>query len=296
MQRNRCLSRRNWKTISRLAVLIAGIALTHRQSVATQLRADTSRAFDQYIRAKEARSNADLAKKGNFLWIDSLPQSQRDQAYASLHQKQILVQIDSQCSSPNCTQVPEGLIHDWIGLVFVPAISLTQALATLQDYNRDAAYYPSEVVRSKLLAKSGDEFHVYLRLKQEQIITVVLDTEFDIHYTHLDRDRVYARSYSTRVAEVSAPTETKDVDTGERSEKDHGFLWRLDSYWRFYAADGGIYIQCEAVSLTRDVPAGLGWLIGSFIAKIPAASLRSTLAETRTALLRQSLSTKENSQ
>ncbi|MGB6234954.1 MAG: hypothetical protein WBF46_15875, partial [Candidatus Acidiferrales bacterium] len=61
-------------------------------------------------------------------------------------------------------------------------------------------------------------------------------------------------------------------------------------------ADGGVYIQCEAISLTRDVPAGLGWLIGSFIETIPAASLLSTLTETRAALLKQSNLAEENSQ
>ena len=65
---------------------------------------------------------------------------------------------------------------------------------------------------------------------------------------------------------------------------DHGFLWRLDSYWRFAERDGGVYMECEAVSLTRDIPAGLGWLIAPIIRQLPQESLVNTLRKTREAL------------
>ena len=277
-----------------LFAMFAIATLVPRLSLATQLRPATARAFDQYVAAKEARANRGLAAKQNFLYIDALPQGQAIEAYSRLNRGLILVQRDEECSTPACTSIPGGLIHDWIGIVFVPDVSLSQALATLQDYNRDSDFYRSEVVKSKLVAKSGDDFHINLRLRQVHIITVVLDTQYDVHYTPIDANREIARALSTAVTEVDhagAPNE-RDDPVGDG----HGFLWRLNSYWHFYQADGGVYIQCNAVSLTRDVPAGLGWLIGSFIETIPAASLRSTLTETRAALLRQSNPTKENSQ
>ncbi len=179
-------------------------------------------------------------------------------------------------------EVSGGLIHDWVGITFVPGVSLLQTLSALQDYDRDAAYFRPEVVQSKLLASSGSEFRVFLRLKQVEVVTAVFDTEYDIRYSNLDATHAYSRSYSTRVVEVE--------DAGRPSEHglppgdDRGFLWRLDSYWRFYQADGGVYIQCNAVSLTRDMPAGPGWMFRPFIEKIPAESLRFTLESTRTAL------------
>lgn len=271
-----------------------GVALSSQPSAATQLSAKTAQAFDQYIRAKEARENGDLAAPDNFLWIDSLAPAQRAQAYDRLRKGQILVQRDPQCASSNCTSIPGGLIHDWIGVVFVPRVSIAQALSTLQDYDRDAEYYQPEVLQSKLLERSGDDFRVFLRLKRVQVVTVVLDTEYDVHYTRLDAGRVYSRSHSTRIAEVDDPGKPSEHD--ESPDGGHGFLWRLDSYWRFHQADGGVYIQCDAVSLTRDVPAGLGWLIRSFIERIPSESLHSTLAETRSALLAQSNRSQEKSQ
>ena len=35
----------------------------------------------------------------------------------------------------------------------------------------------------------------------------------------------------------------------------YGFLWRLDTCWRFEERDGGAYAECRAISLTRDIPA-----------------------------------------
>lgn len=281
-----------WKAIPAAAALLA-LAFTSPPSVAAQLTPETARAFEQYISAKEARSSLDLVANKNFLFIDALPQAQKDQAYAKLRHGQILAQRYDECGSPRCASISGGLIHDWIGIVFVPGISIPQALATLQDYDHDADYYRSEVVKSKLLAQSGADFHIYLRLKEVQVITVVLDTEYDIRYARVDGDHASARSYSVRVQEVAHPGATNERD--EPIGNDHGFLWRLDSYWRFYRADGGVYIQCDAVSLTRDVPVGLGWLTSSFVEKIPAASLRSTLAETRAALFGKSTFLKENS-
>lgn len=275
-------------------LLVTGVALKPSPSLAVQLTPETARAFDKYVASEKSRASPDVATKHNFLYIDSFSEPQQSEAYAKLKAGEIFIQPRATCDSPACTHIPGGLIHDWIGIVFVPGVSLSQTLSTLQDYNRDSAFYPKEVVRSELLSQSGDDFHIYLRLKQVHVITVVLDTEYDVHYEHLDSSHVYAISHSTRVAEVDHAGTPNERE--EPMGNDHGFLWRLNSYWRFWEANGGVYVQVEAISLTRDVPAGLGWLIGSFIESIPESSVRSTLAETRSALLTQLNLAKENCQ
>jgi hypothetical protein len=247
-----------------------------------KLTPTTADAFERYIHGKEARSEQELAAGRVFLWMDGLPEPARSKSYASLRQGQIIIRRNSLCESAHCAAIPGGLIHDWVGIVFVPGISLPQAIATLQDYDRDADYYRPQVVKSKLLGQSGGDFRVFLRLRRVQITTVVLDTEYDIHYANLDAVHAYSRSYSTRIAEVESAGEPEERD--KPVGDDHGFLWRLYSYWRFYQADGGVYIQCNAISLTRDVPSGLGWLIRPFVENIPAESLRLTLDATRTAV------------
>jgi len=108
---------------------------------------------------------------------------------------------------------------------------------------------------------------------------VVLNTEHDARYFPLDATRCYSRSCATRIAEVEHPgtPEERELPPGN----DQGFLWRLNSYWRFEERDGGVYVECEAISLTRPVPAGLGWLIEPFIKNLPRESLANTLRETR---------------
>ena len=50
--------------------------------------------------------------------------------------------------------------------------------------------------------------------------------------------------------------------------------------------DGGVYLECRAISLTRAVPRGLGWLIEPIIRNLPRdlfAAFRATLEELREA-------------
>src|SRR5579863_9862841 len=265
--------------ITIVAALIAAIGIGVRPTRAEQLRKETAAAFDQYIQLKETRNEHQIAKRQAFLWIDALPTPIAREAYAKVKSGQVLTRRNEDCGTPDCTAIPSGLIHDWVGVVFVPGVSLARAISALQDYDRDADYYRPQVLKSKLLDGSGDVFHVFLRLKQVHVITVVLDTEYEVRYRYLDQTHAVSRSYSTRIAEVENAGEANEHDRAPGD--DRGLLWRLYSYWRFYHADGGTYIQCNAVSLTRDVPAGLGWLIQPFIQRIPSESLRFTLEATR---------------
>jgi hypothetical protein len=175
-----------------------------------------------------------------------------------------------------------GLVHDWVGAVFIPGATLEKTLAAGQDYNRHKDIYRPEVIDSRMLARTGNDFRVYLRLLKKKVVTVVLDTEHEVHYEPVDRTRWRSRSRSTKIAEVK--------NAGQRNERElptgtgAGYLWRLNSYWRYEERDGGTWVECEAISLTRDVPTGLGWLIEPIIRSLPMESLASTLRETRAAL------------
>lgn len=273
------------KILPVIAALLSGWATTARPASAAQLKTTTVEAFEQYVRSSEARMNQELAGGNNFLWIDALPEPTRSQAYARLRQGQVITERLSGHASHEANSVPGGLIHDWVGIVFVPGTSMPQALALLQDYDHDAAYYRPEVLQSKLLERSGDNFRVFLRLKRVRVVTVVFDTEYDVRYTRRDAAHAWSRSYSTRIAEVDAAGTPREHD--RPAGDDRGFLWRLYTYWRFFEADGGTYVQCNAISLTRDIPTGLGWLVRPFIEEIPVESLRFTLNATRTALVKQ---------
>jgi hypothetical protein len=182
----------------------------------------------------------------------------------------------------NPLPVPDGLIHDWIGAVFIPGATLAKTLALARDYDHHKEVYKPEVLDSKLISRSGNDCQIELRLLKKKVITVVLDTYYDVHYFSLDPSRWYSRSHSTRIEEIENPG--KPNERRNPPGQDHGFLWRLYSYWRFVERDGGVYEECQAVSLTRDIPTGLGWLIEPIVRQLPKESLVNTLTKTREAV------------
>lgn len=238
------------------------------------LKPQTLGAFDEYIREAEAGMEQTLRGDGPFLWSDVSSERSR-----LVRGGQVVAQF---WAGQGPVEVPNGLIHDWIGAVFVPATNLKKTLALIQDYNNHKDIYKPEVIASRLVSRRGNDFRIYLRLLKRKIITVVLDTDHEVHYRSLDPTRWTCRSYTTRIAEVEYAGTTNErvlpPDTG------NGFLWRLYSYWRFQEIKGGVYVECRAISLTRDVPFGLGWMIQPIIQKLPKESLINTLEATRQAL------------
>jgi len=188
------------------------------------------------------------------------------------------------CDGDKEIDVPDGLIHHWVGLTFVPGATLASAVALLQDYDHHAEIYRPAVARSRLVARDGETFRVYLRFFMKKVITVVVNSDHEARFSRDAPDRAQSRIHSTRIAEVEAP----DLP-GEREKpvgRDGGYLWRLYTYWRFLERDGGTYIQCESITLTRGIPTGLGWAIRPFVTSIPRESLEFTLGTTRKALMR----------
>jgi hypothetical protein len=266
-------------------ILLASLSLASPILLAETPSPETTKAFDSYIDAAESRNNEELLARRNFLWLDALPQPERERTYHLLKHEQTIVRHSPSCVSRDCSNIPGGLIHDWTGITFVPGGTLQQTLAALQDYDRDADYYRPTVLRAKLLSRAGDSFRVFLRLKETHVLTVVLDTEYEIQYLVLDSTHAASISRSTRITEIENAGTPQERSTAPKDN--HGFLWRLNSYWRFYQADGGVYIQCNAISLTRDIPTGLRWLVAPFIENVPRESLDFTLTATREALLKK---------
>jgi hypothetical protein len=249
-----------------------------------ELTPRTLEAYARYLQATEERIQRELARPGAFLYIDGLPEPQKSQTRAFLKDGGIYMErLTMRGATGRELRAPDALIHHWTGAVFVPGATLRQALDLVQDYDRHQDVYKPEVVRSKLLERNGDDFKIYYRLRKKKVITVTLNSNHDVRYFPVDATHWHSRSTATRIAEVA------DADKpGEREKPighDGGFLWRLDSWWRFEERDGGVYVECESVSLTRDIPTGLGWLIKPFITDIPKESLQMTLGSTRLALL-----------
>jgi hypothetical protein len=258
----------------------AGAALVYAtvSGVTTvDLQPHTAQAFESYSRSAEERS-VRQAHSAVFLWTDADP-ARRRRTWAG----GAGAVIAEPALASGDIAVLDGIIHDWIGAAFVPGVTLAQTIAFTQDYDSHARFYRPEVQESKTIRHDGNEFDIYLRLLKRQVITVVLNTNHRVRYFPIDEKRCYSVSHSTRLAEV------KDAGEPDEAEMppghDHGFLWRLDSYWRFEERDGGVYVECEAISLSRSVPAGLAWFVNPIIRSLPRESLAQTLGSLRTGVL-----------
>lgn len=101
---------------------------------AAELKRETAMAFDRYVGASEGRMRAEL-QSGTFLFIDEAPENRRAESYIQLRGGQILVQQVNTKAEGHPMEVPNGLIHDWIGVLFIPNITLVQTIAVVQDFN-----------------------------------------------------------------------------------------------------------------------------------------------------------------
>ena len=261
-----------------IAVLVIAATTPRAQAASAagaELQNRTTQAFDRYVRLTEAR----LSGAGPFLWIDGLPDARRRPALEAVRRKELSIERLETRDNGREIDVPGGMIHHWVGTAFVPSATIDDALALLQNYNAHQRIYAPTVAASKLQSRDGDRFKFFLRFVMKKVITVVVNSEHEGIFRRPAPDRAEGWIHSTRIAEVE--------NAGEPTERekpignDGGYLWRLNTYWRLLARDGGVFIHCESVSLSRGIPVGFGWLVGPFVTSIPRESLTFTLETTR---------------
>ncbi len=263
-----------------LAVLMCA-ALPARAGAAGPSAATTA-AFSRYVAATEARIDSEVNDDRRFLRLDVQDTATRQAWLGRLRGGQVVVERMQSRDNGQRIDVPDAMVHHWIGTAFIPGGTARAAVDLLRDYDHHAEIYAPAVQRSKVLSRSGNALKVHLRFFMKRIVSVTLNTDHDAEFFVQSPLRAHSRIRSTRVQEVE--------DAGTRSEREmpigqnNGYLWRINSYWRFLERDGGVYIQCESISLTRDIPTGLGWIVGPFVTSVPRESLEFTMDTTRRAL------------
>lgn len=270
-----------------MAVFLAAILLFVLPLNAADLQAQAAQNYARYIALTQAQVDAELAQSGSCLWVERLPESRRTEALAQLRSGGVVIEKLETLDDGKPIAVPGGLIHHWIGTAFVPGATLAQTLAFMQDYDHKVEYFKPDIVRSKILKHEGDDYFVLLRFYQKKIITTVIDTDQEVHYHVVDKTHAWSRSSATRVQEVDNPG--KSDERLEPEGHDRGFVWKLNTFWRFEEKDGGTYLECQAISLSRDIPTGLGWMVGSFVSSVPRESLTFTLTTARAALAKKTV-------
>ena len=248
---------------------------------ATDLKPEAVAAFDRYIAATETQMD-EAARANRFLIVDRLPDIERQNAYDQLHQGQPFIEEMHTEEDHHPIPIPKGLIHHWAGVIFIPKETLAETDAVLRDYDHQEKIYKPDLRQAKLIERNGNESKIFEQFYSKSIITVVLNVYFDVVEKQIGSTRSQSVSRSTRIAEV------EDFGTPEEHEwadgKDHGYMWRLNSYWRVEEKDGGVYVQTESISLSRTVPVMLAWIINPLTKSIPRDVLLHLLTNTQKAV------------
>ena len=238
-------------------------------------------AFAAYAGGVEQRLAQQHQGGEAFLAVVTGPSAQTDQTNGRLRRGELLI---DRLTPPAGISANGALLHHWRGTAFVAGATAADFERLLKDVPAYPRRFSPQVLDAKVLAGQGDHLQEWMRVRQQHIITVVMDTTYDITFGELDPRHGYSTSRSTRIAEVAgAGTPTEHV---LQASEEHGFLWRLNTYWTYEERDGGLYLQVESVSLSRSIPHGLGWAVGPFVESVPRDSLEFTLRSACNALRR----------
>jgi hypothetical protein len=259
---------------------LAGVAT----APAMDLKPRTLASFDRYAALTEIRMQAEIAGTSPFLWIDRQPGPERAKLFDRLKRGEVVVSPLETRDGTREIDVPDGLIHHWIGTVLLPGVPIARAIAFVQEYDRYPERFGPTIQRARVLRRTEDRFEVAMRTWTKKVITVVIDADYVVDYRTIRPTAVWTKSVATNLKEVQHAGEPGEVlKPGDQAG---GYLWRFHSYCSFEERAEGTYEQCESISLTRDAPFGLGWMVKPFITGIPREVLEFTLGRVLAGLAR----------
>jgi hypothetical protein len=246
-----------------LALFLIPIA---RPLTAAELQPETLAAWNAYVKKADVDVQEHAAGRQPFLWVDQSPERA-----ARVRHGEVVV---APATGHGAEVVPYGLIHDWIGAIFVPG-------ATRDNYKR---MYRPVVTSSKTLACTEDsqEFQMVWQRKV-LFVSAAMQGDYQAHDIVLDAHREYSLAEAVEIREIEGHGHPGEhllpPDTG------NGFIWRIRSVARYEERDGGVYLELEAAALTRDIPASVAWFVKPVVNHLSINSLTTTLRQTRDAVI-----------
>lgn len=263
-------------------MVLAGCQLFPSRAEAVELKPATEKAFERYAQLTESRIQHELNSTDGYLYVDRLPEKQRQTAFAKLREGQSVIETLRTRDNGRAVDVPDGLIHHWIATSFVPGATREQAMALAQDYSRHPQLYGPDVQGATVLTHDGNHYVVRFRFYRKAIVTAVYNVDFNVDCVEPDAARGHCDSRAVRIAEVENPGKAgeKEYPIGN----DHGYMWKLNLYARYVERDGGVYIEVEFLALSRSVPAVFAWLVNPYVKSIPREYLANYMLKTKKAL------------
>jgi hypothetical protein len=242
-------------------------------AVAATLTPQTLQAWNAYVAATERRIERELESPRSFLVSDFAADGasvRRALASGAI----VVDQMPATRSSRQEIETPSGLLSHWRGSAFVPGLSLDRLLERLQN-PREHGPHQEDVLSLRVIDRAPDRLSLFIRMTRTKIVTVTYDTEHQVTYRRHGSNRASSRSVATRIAEL-------DEDGRPKPEgRDRGLLWRMHSYWRYEQVPGGVLVELESLTLSRDIPLGLGHVVRPVVNRIARESMSRTLESLR---------------
>lgn len=270
--------------VFRAAIAIAAMSLAGSAAASdtleAQLQAKTVRDWQKYVAAVEARRNSEIVQRQPFLEIDRKAPAELARLMATLKRGEVVVERAAVSRDHAADEIPidGGLINHWRGTVLVPNVTLDQVLKVLQEPQTDR-HKQEDVISSRVINRDADSQKVFLRLRRTKFVTVVYDTEYDVDYHRLTSQLALSNSISTKIVEIENAGTPRERALPEGN--DHGYMWRLNSYWRYKQVEGGVLVEVESLTLSRDLPPLIGPLIRPIVNSTARESMTRTLASVR---------------
>ena len=250
-------------------------------AAAVRLVPETLGGWTDYVNATESRIRHELASPSGFLAMDFGRDVGVDR-HAALGGTVVVQRMETTDAHDRKIAVPSALVHHWRGAVLIPGVTVTQLVSELLT---GPPPKQEDVLQSRVLERGSDRLKVYLKLQRKRLVTVVYNTEHVVTFSHDGGTRATSTSIATKIAELA------DADTPSERElpagDDRGFLWRLNAYWRYEEVPAGVIAECESISLSRDVPALLRYLVNPVIESTARESMMKTLVALRAHFARQ---------
>lgn len=266
-------------------VLLSVLALlSSEECLAAQLKPEAVKAWTVYVKATEERVGQEIGRGEKFLVLDfQAPQTAAAERSSTISGDIPVVKMESRDLAGSRIHVPGGMIHHWRGSVFVPGVSLGEVLSRVENPVSEEIKQ-EDVLQSAVLGRGDGYLRLYLKLQRSKIVTVVYNTVHEVRYQRQPGDRAWSSSKTLKIAEVMRPGSPEEQERPEGN--DHGFLWRLNSYWRYEQVKGGVLVECESISLSRTIPSFLAVMVRPIIDRIARESMERTLASMRDRILR----------
>jgi hypothetical protein len=248
-----------------VAMILAIAMLFPARAFGAELKPETLAAWDQYVVAANLRLKDH--EQGRFLWVDESPERLQHVRAGEV--------VVSPIHAPQ--SVPGGLIHHWVGAAFIPGARVEDVISVVRNYDRYTEFYKPSIVDARTLSRqpAEDRFSVVV-VDKAMFMKRALDSEYRSRFIQVDGTKWYSVAQTTRVQEMS---EDHRLPDGEGS----GYIWRLCTISRYEERDHGVYIETEAMALSRPIPATLHWMVDPIVRRVSRTTLTTSLEQTRDA-------------